>query len=118
MPRRLLVCSPIRSLQRAIASGAIRRLGSRSRVKLNRGGGSPPRLSLASRSGFGSRRGEPEKLPLPRLGYGTLRLVYPELETVCDEVRDALHHSLSRSFTADVDVTVIGVAPEVVTASL
>jgi len=30
------------------------------------------------------------------------------LRTVCDEVRNALHHSLARSFAADIDVAVVG----------
>jgi hypothetical protein len=43
---------------------------------------------------------------LPGLGHGALRLIHLELESVRDEARNALHHSLPRPFAADVDVTV------------
>jgi hypothetical protein len=59
------------------------------------GGNAPPRFSLAGES-------ESEKLPLPRSGHGALRLVYLEFEAMCDEARNALHHSLSRSFAANI----------------
>jgi len=64
------------------------------------GADSPPQFSLA-------RETESEKLPLPRSSHGALRLVYLEFESMRDEARNALHHSLARSFAADVDVAVI-----------
>jgi hypothetical protein len=63
------------------------------------GGDPPPRFSLAGEA-------ESEKLSLPRLSHGALRLIHLELESVRDEVRNPLHHSLSRSFAAHVNVTV------------
>ena len=41
-----------------------------------------------------------------------------QLESVCDEVRNALHHSLARSFAVDIDVAVVGITHKVVTAPL
>jgi hypothetical protein len=61
------------------------------------GSDAPPRFSFASEA-------ESEKLPLPWSSHGALRLVYLELETVGNEVCNVLHHSLSRSFAADIDV--------------
>src|SRR5215469_5012348 len=75
------------------------------------GGDPPPRFSFASEA-------ESEKLSLPWSSYGAFRLIYFELEAVRDEARNTFHHSLSRSFAVDVDVTVIGVAYEVVTPLL
>jgi len=63
------------------------------------GGYAPPRFSSAGEA-------ESKELPLPRSGHGAFRLIDLELETVRDEARNALHHSLSRSFAVDVDVTV------------
>jgi len=67
------------------------------------GGDPPPRLPFMGEA-------ESEKLSLPRSSYGALRLVYLELEPVRDEVRNAFHHSQSRSLAADVDVTVVGIS--------
>ena len=75
------------------------------------GGDPPPRFSFA-------REAESKKLPLPRSGYGALRLIYLELETMHDEARNALHHSLSRSFAAHVDVAIVGITHEAVTTPL
>ena len=51
-------------------------------------------------------------------GSRGLRLVYLELELLCDEASDALHHPLTRSFAADVNVTVVRVPNEAVSPSL
>src|SRR5258707_3721117 len=39
-----------------------------------------------------TRKSEPEELPFLRSCHRTLRLIYLELELLCDEARDALHH--------------------------
>src|SRR6516165_6250698 len=75
------------------------------------GGDPPTRFSFASEA-------ESEKLPLPRPSHGALRLVDLELETVCEEVCNTLHHSLARSFAVDIDVAIVGIAYKVVTAPL
>src|SRR6266567_7099659 len=49
-----------------------------------------------------SRKAEPEELPFLRSCHRTLCLVDLELELSRDEARDALHHPLARTFTADV----------------
>src|SRR5437879_12485881 len=54
------------------------------------GGDSPPRFSF-------TREAESEKLSVPRSSHGALRLIHLELEAVRNEVRNALHHSLSGS---------------------
>src|SRR5207245_6845051 len=61
-----------------------------------------------------SREAEPEELPFLRSCHRALRLVYLELELLCDEARDAPHHPLTRSFAADVNVTVVRVSNEAV----
>src|SRR5258707_536154 len=43
-----------------------------------------------------SRKAEPEELPFLRSCHRTLRLIYLELELLCDEARDAFHHPLKR----------------------
>ena len=63
------------------------------------GGDPPPRFSF-------TREAKSEKLSLPRSSHGALRLIHLELEAVRNEVRNALHHSLSRSCAAHVNVTV------------
>ena len=75
------------------------------------GGDPPPGFSFA-------REAKSEKLPLPRLSHGALRLIHLELESVRDEVRNTLHHSLSRSFAAHVNVAVVGITHEAMTTSL
>ena len=75
------------------------------------GGNPPPRFSF-------TREAKSEKLPLPRSGHGAFRLIDLELETVRDEARNTLHHSLSRSFAAHVDVAIIRVSQVAVSASL
>src|SRR4029077_12048600 len=61
-----------------------------------------------------SREAEPEELPFLRSCHRTLRLVYLELELLCDEARDALHHPLTRAFAANIDVTVVRITNEAV----
>ena len=61
------------------------------------GGNPPPRFSFTGEA-------EPEELPLPRAGHSAFRLIHLELESVRDEARNTLHHSLPRSFAAHVDM--------------
>src|ERR1700682_6516925 len=61
-----------------------------------------------------SREAEPEELPFLRSCHRTLGLIYLELEFLCDEARDALHHPLTRAFAADIDVTVVRITNEAV----
>src|ERR1017187_8957587 len=63
-------------------------------------------------------KAEPEELPFLRLCHRTLRLIYLELELLCDEVRDALHHPLTRAFAANVNVTVVRIANKTVSPVL
>src|SRR6202521_2899767 len=65
-----------------------------------------------------SRKAEPEELPFLRSCHRTLRLIYLELELLCDEARDALHPPLTRAFTADVDITVIRITNKAVSPAL
>src|SRR6202162_655547 len=65
-----------------------------------------------------SRKAEPEELPFLRSCHRTLRLIYLELELLCDEARDALHHPLTRALTANVNVTVVRIANKTVSAVL
>ena len=75
------------------------------------GGDAPPRFPFAGEA-------ESEKLSLPRSSHGALRLIHLELESVRDEVRNTLHHSLSRSFAAHIEVTVVGITHEAMTTPL
>src|SRR5450432_885567 len=63
-------------------------------------------------------KAEPEELPFLRSCHRTLRLLYLELELLCDEVRDALHHPLTRAFAANVNVTVVRIANKTVSPVL
>src|ERR1700694_2640564 len=65
-----------------------------------------------------SRKAEPEKLPLLRSRHRTLRLIYLELELLCDESRDALHHPLPRPLAANVDIAVIRISNEAMAPAL
>src|SRR5258705_553966 len=65
-----------------------------------------------------SRETEPEELPFLRSCHRTLGLVYLELELLCDEARNALHHPLTRAFAANVDVTVVRITNKAVSAAL
>src|SRR5262249_7394713 len=55
-------------------------------------------------------KAESEKLALLRSRHRTLRLVYLELEPVCDEARNALHHPLTGALAANVDIAVVRIA--------
>src|SRR5215831_2978321 len=65
-----------------------------------------------------SREAEPEELPFLRSCHRALCLVDLELELLCDEARDALHHPLTRAFAANVNVTVVRIANKAVSALL
>src|SRR6266705_17670 len=56
------------------------------------------------------RKAEPKELAFLRSCHRTLRLIYLELELLCDEARDAPHHPLTRAFAANVNVTVVCIA--------
>src|SRR6266403_5460265 len=64
-----------------------------------------------------SREAEPEELSFLRSCHRTLCLVDLELELLRDEARDALHHPLTRAFTANIDVTVIRIANKAMSAA-
>src|SRR5207302_4282419 len=61
-----------------------------------------------------SRKAESEELPFLRSCHRALCLVDLELELLCDEARNALHHPMTRAFAANVDVTVIRIANKAV----
>src|SRR5258708_19947874 len=65
-----------------------------------------------------SRKAEPEELSFLRSCHRTLRLIHLELELLCDEARDALHHPLTRAFAANVDVTVVRITNKAVSSVL
>src|SRR4029077_9049828 len=65
-----------------------------------------------------SREAEPEELPFLRSCHRTLRLVYLELELLCYEARNALHHPLTRAFAANVDVTVVRITNKAMSTAL
>src|SRR6516164_9257860 len=65
-----------------------------------------------------SRKAEPEEFPFLRSCHRTLGLIYLELELLCDEAQDALHHPLTRAFAANVDVTVVRIANKAVSPAL
>src|SRR5207248_1977024 len=67
---------------------------------------------------WAGREAEPEEPSFLRSCHRTLCLVYLELELVCDEARDALHHPLTRAFAANVNVTVVRIANEAVSPAL
>ena len=56
------------------------------------------------------RKTKSEELSLLRSRYRALGLIYLELEPLSDEARNALHHSVTRTFAAHIDVAVICVA--------
>src|SRR5579883_1286384 len=64
------------------------------------------------------REAEAQELTLPRSSNGTLRLIDLEFEAMSDERRKTRHHTLSRSFAADVDIAIIRISHEAVSASL
>ena len=65
-----------------------------------------------------STKAKPEKLPFLWSRHRTLRLIDSELELLCDESRDALHHPLPRPLAANVDITVIRISNETMTPAL
>src|ERR1700692_2920698 len=65
-----------------------------------------------------SRKAEPEELSFLRSCHRTLGLIYLELELLCDEARDALHHPLTRAFAANIDITVVRIANKAMSAAL
>jgi hypothetical protein len=75
--------------------------GSASRVNENLGGGSPPRPSLASRSGFGNRPGEPAVSACGRWSK-TLRPIYEAgSDTSGTAKRPRCCKTLKRGYAAD-----------------
>src|ERR1700694_4329014 len=64
------------------------------------------------------RKAEPEKLPFLRSCHRTLSLIYLELELLCDESRNALHHPLPRPLAANVDIAVIRISNEAMAPAL
>src|SRR3974390_545927 len=65
-----------------------------------------------------SRKAEPEELSFLRSCHRTLRLIYLELELLCDEARDALHHPLTRALAANVNITIVRIANKTVSPAL
>src|SRR5262249_25991191 len=65
-----------------------------------------------------SRKAESKELPFLRSCHRALCLVDLEFEFLSDETRDALHHPLARAFTANVNVTVVRIADEAMSAAL
>src|SRR5205807_6729875 len=65
-----------------------------------------------------SREAESKELPFLRSCHRALCLVDLEFELLSDEARDALHHPLTRAFTANVNVTVVRIANEAMSAAL
>src|SRR5262245_36068747 len=55
---------------------------------------------------------ESEKLSLLRSRHRTLLVVHLELESLRDELRDAVHHPLTRPFGADIDVTILRICSD------
>jgi hypothetical protein len=52
-------------------------------------------------------KAEPKKLPFLWSRHRTLRLIHLELEFLRDELRNALHHPLTRTFAANVNVAIV-----------
>src|SRR5215469_10312412 len=64
------------------------------------------------------REAEPQELPFPWSSHRTLLAVHSKLEPRREESRHAAHHSFTGSPTADVDVTVIRISGEPMSAPL
>ena|ERR671922_2101769 len=64
------------------------------------------------------RKAESQELPLPWSGHCTLLAVHSKLELPREESRHAAHHSFTGSPTANVDVAVVRVSREPMSASL
>src|SRR5215470_14988514 len=67
---------------------------------------------------FVIREAEPQELPLPWSSYRTLLFVHSKLELRREEPRYAAHHSCTGSPAADVDVAVVRVSREPMSAPL
>src|SRR5271157_3543619 len=65
-----------------------------------------------------SREAEPKELPFLRSRHRALCLVHFELQLLCDESFDALHHPQTRPFAADVDIGIVRISHEAVSAAL
>src|SRR4029077_13853305 len=61
---------------------------------------------------------EPKKLPLLRSRHRALGLIDLQFELLRNESCDALHHPLTRSFAANIDVTVVRVASKTMSPAL
>src|ERR1700704_6366734 len=94
-PLALRVISRIRCLNRSSDFGAIVRLMSGPAAKLN-----PRNFRSCGRA------------------TALFASIYLELELLCDEARDALHHPLTRAFAANVNVTVVRIANKAMSAML
>src|SRR5882672_6199048 len=70
------------------------------------------------REASSTRVAEAQELADARLGNRTLGLVNLQPEALCKESFDADHHPLARTLTAHIDVAVVGVAHEAMTALL
>src|SRR6201987_4745305 len=64
------------------------------------------------------REAESQEFPCPWSCHRTLLAVHPKLELRREESRHAAHHSFSSSPTANVDVAIIRISGEPVTAPL
>ena len=67
---------------------------------------------------FAAREAEPQKLPVFRPSYCTLRLIHLELELRGKKPSDALHHSLAGPLAANVNITVVRISQVSVSTSL
>ena len=65
---------------------------------------------------WSSPQTEAEKVSLFGTGHGAFLCIHFQAQAPFDEARNARHDSLPSSFTADVDVTIIRIADESVTA--
>src|ERR1700676_838575 len=64
------------------------------------------------------REAEPQEFPFPWSSHRTLLAVHTQLELRREESRHAAHHSFASSPTADVNVAVIRISGEPMSASL
>src|SRR5258705_12255003 len=64
------------------------------------------------------REAEPQEFPFPGSSHRTLLAVHSKLKLRREESRHASHHSVTSSPTADVDVAVIRISGESVSAPL
>src|SRR6266478_4976036 len=64
------------------------------------------------------REAEPQEFPFPWSSHRTLLPVHSQLKLRREESRHAAHHSFTGSLTADVNVAIIRISCEAVSASL